>query len=72
MRIEINEDYCSGCGNCIEYCPKDVLARSKELNAKGIYPPVVEALEACIECHLCELYCGQFAIAVEEEERVKQ
>jgi len=66
MKIHINQEYCSGCGNCIEFCPRDVLGRSKELSAKGVYPPVVQALDRCTKCRLCELYCGQFAIAVDE------
>ena len=67
MNIFINQEYCSGCGNCIEFCPKEVFARSGEMNAKGIYPPMVKALDQCSKCHLCELYCGQFAVAVDTE-----
>ena len=65
--IHVNDRYCSGCGICIEFCPRHVLERSKEMNARGVYPPVVANLEACTVCRLCELYCGNFAIAVEEE-----
>ena len=69
MKIQINQEYCSGCGNCIEFCPKGVFERSKELSPKGIYLPEVTAPEKCTECRLCELYCGQFAVAVAEEEK---
>jgi len=49
-----------------------VLERSKEMNVRGVYPPAVANLEACTVCRLCELYCGSFAIAVEEEEEGKR
>lgn len=66
--IHVNDTYCSGCGICIEFCPQKVLAYAKELSAKGVYPASVVALEKCTVCHLCELYCGSFAIRVVEEE----
>lgn len=62
--IQINFDYCTGCGNCIFFCPRDVLEKEKQLNQRGIFPPKVVDLEACTGCKLCELYCGNFAIAV--------
>jgi 2-oxoglutarate ferredoxin oxidoreductase subunit delta len=63
----VNERYCSGCGFCVQYCPQKVLAHFKEINAKGVYPATAMALDKCTVCRLCELYCGSFAIAVEEE-----
>ena len=64
--IHVNQRYCSGCGICIEFCSRHVLERSTEMNVRGVYPPVVANLEACTVCRLCELYCGNFSIAVEE------
>jgi len=64
--IYIEERYCTGCQLCVEFCPKKVLAVSKELNQKGVYLPCVVDLEACTACGICELYCGAFAIAVEQ------
>ncbi len=65
-RIAVNHNFCTGCGNCISYCPTKVLARDDKLNRRGIYAPVVVAEDACTGCKLCELYCGNFAIAVGE------
>ena len=64
FRIRIDHRYCSGCGNCIAYCPRHVLARETDLNARGIHAPKVAAAEQCTGCQLCEMYCGNFAIAV--------
>lgn len=63
-RIAVNHNYCTGCTNCIEYCPQQVLAKDTKLNKKGIYAPVVVAIEKCTGCKLCEMFCGNFAIAV--------
>jgi len=65
-RILVNHNYCTGCGNCVEYCPMHVLARDTRLNKRGVYAPVVEAEEKCTGCDLCEMYCGNFAISVGE------
>lgn len=63
-QIEVNQNYCTGCGNCIEYCPMHVLEKDTKLNKRGMYAPVVQNLDACTGCKICELYCGNFAIAV--------
>ena len=63
-RIAVNNSYCTGCGNCIEYCPMHVLARDSTMNKRGIFAPVVEAEDKCTGCDLCMMYCGNFAISV--------
>ncbi len=65
-RITVNQNFCTGCGNCIEYCPQHILVRDTKLNKKGIYSPVVHDADSCTGCKLCELYCGNFSIAVGE------
>lgn len=58
--ITINEDWCKGCGICIEFCPKAVLA------ASGIAgKATVVAADQCIKCMLCVIRCPDFAIDVE-------
>jgi 2-oxoglutarate ferredoxin oxidoreductase subunit delta len=60
----VNDSFCTGCGNCIEYCPQHVLDRDPELNRRGIHPPIVRDVDSCTGCQLCEMYCGNFAIAI--------
>ncbi len=62
--IHIIKDRCKGCAFCVEYCPCDVLEVSQEFNAKGYHPPRVKNGDACLECHLCEILCPEFAIYV--------
>jgi 2-oxoglutarate ferredoxin oxidoreductase subunit delta len=73
--INIIKDRCKGCGFCAEYCPRDVLEMSEEYNAKGYHPPYVKKPDDCVECHLCEMLCPEFAIfvtpVVEEVEKVE-
>ncbi len=60
--VHVIEDRCKGCGFCIEYCPREVLALSDKFNAKGYHPPDVVKPDACVNCGLCELICPEFAI----------
>ena len=55
-------DWCKGCGFCIEFCPRDVLATAEEFNRKGYHPPKVVQAEQCRNCDLCEMICPEFAI----------
>ena len=70
--IHIFKDRCKGCVFCVEYCPKDVLEMSEEFNVKGYHPPHVKNPDDCVECHLCEMLCPEFAIFVTPEEDEKQ
>lgn len=60
--VHIVEDRCKGCGYCIAYCPRDVLDLSARYNVKGYRPPVVKKMDACVNCHYCEIICPDFAI----------
>lgn len=60
--VHIIEERCKGCGYCIEYCPKNVLAFSSRFNAKGYHPPEVKRPDDCVNCHYCEIICPDFAI----------
>jgi 2-oxoglutarate ferredoxin oxidoreductase subunit delta len=60
--VKIVTERCKGCGFCVEYCPRDVLALSEEFNAKGYHPPKVVRGGECAGCNLCEMICPDFAI----------
>jgi 2-oxoglutarate ferredoxin oxidoreductase subunit delta len=60
--VRILRDRCKGCGFCIEFCPRDVLARSDDFNRKGYHFPVVVKDAVCVNCNLCEMLCPDFAI----------
>jgi NAD-dependent dihydropyrimidine dehydrogenase PreA subunit len=39
------------------------------MNKKGYLVPEVIDLENCSECGLCDMYCPEFAIILEKEEK---
>jgi len=68
MKFNMIEDYCKGCGYCMEVCPKNVLKESNRLNKKGYILPETQNHEECIYCKKCELICPEMAITIEKEE----
>jgi len=60
--VRILRERCKGCGFCVAFCPKGVLVLSEEFNRKGYHPPEVIDSDGCVDCHLCEMICPDFAI----------
>ena len=56
--IDINKEWCKGCGICVSFCPENVLGLDENEKAIVINP------EKCVVCNLCELRCPDMAIAV--------
>jgi 2-oxoglutarate ferredoxin oxidoreductase subunit delta len=54
----INDEWCKGCGICVAFCPKQVLALDDKDKAEAAH------VENCIACKLCELRCPDLAIEV--------
>lgn len=71
-KIHIDKNRCKGCGFCVEYCPRDVLALSDEFNRKGYHPPKVVKEDECCYCQLCESICPEFAIYVTKDQKEEQ
>jgi len=59
-KIIIDEEKCTGCGECVDSCPGDVY----ELK-KGKTVPV--NVDECHGCHTCEAVCDEDACRIEEE-----
>ncbi len=66
MKYEIDRERCKGCGLCVAVCPKNVLAISNDVNAKGYFPVCRERPEACVLCATCCRMCPDVAISITE------
>ena len=66
VNITIDKTCCKGCNICINICTKKVFAKSKNRNNYGTPIPAPET-EKCIVCRMCERFCPEGAIDVEEE-----
>ena len=56
-QIDIDLKKCTGCGFCVEFCNRGVLALQEG-------HVVVVGLDKCTECRLCEIRCPEPAILV--------
>ena len=63
--IQIDKERCKGCTLCIEFCPKESILLSEELNLKGYFVAAFDAEEECTGCGNCALMCPEVAIEVE-------
>jgi NAD-dependent dihydropyrimidine dehydrogenase PreA subunit len=55
VMIRVDEDKCSGCGECVDVCPVDVYI----LNDNKANP---ENMEECTECCSCVEVCPESCI----------
>ena len=71
LHISINAQLCKGCGFCVRFCPRQVLAMGKERNKKGDFIPAAAPCEdRCIadaDCVLCARICPEGAITIKAE-----
>jgi len=63
-KIKIDTERCKGCGLCVEACPKNVIAISKNSNKNGYFPAEVVNIIDCFGCAFCATICPDVAIEV--------
>lgn len=59
-RVTVDEEKCTGCGECVDTCPVEVYS----LNENGKSSP--EKMDDCLGCESCVEVCPNEAITVEE------
>jgi len=65
--VHVIKERCKGCRLCIEFCPKEVLEESDEINEHGVHPPRVKDESRCTLCGFCSAVCPDFAIFAREK-----
>lgn len=59
--IVINPKRCKRCGLCVTICPKRVYSQNEADEV------IIDHLDQCIVCMMCQNVCPDFAIEVEKE-----
>ena len=64
-KIVIHEDFCKGCGLCVNTCPLSLIRIANHVSPKGYNPAVcVDPEGKCTGCALCATMCPDVAIEV--------
>jgi 2-oxoglutarate ferredoxin oxidoreductase subunit delta len=66
-KAHLNPERCKGCGLCIAFCPKKVLAVGSRLNSKGYCPTEMAEDSQCTGCGFCAMMCPDLAIEIHKE-----
>jgi len=59
-RVEVDEERCTGCGECVDSCPGEVYELE---NGRAV--PV--RMDECHGCHTCEAVCPVEALRISED-----
>lgn len=62
--IQIAGERCKGCALCIEFCPRDCISLSEDLNLKGYFIAAFDESKDCNACRNCALMCPDACIEV--------
>ncbi|MDW7649735.1 MAG: 4Fe-4S dicluster domain-containing protein [Bacillota bacterium] len=66
MEVMVKNEWCKGCGICVEFCSKNVLAMGENGVAYIAQP------QNCVGCNKCEMYCPDFAIMLRRTDDAAQ
>lgn len=66
-KIGINEEYCKGCGLCVDACRQGHLQMSDKVNKRGMRVVAV-VKDGCTGCQSCILMCPDAAIELFDED----
>lgn len=61
--IEVDRNYCKGCGLCMGVCPHKLIVWSADAGETGFWVEQRDA-EKCTGCKLCGIMCPDAAISV--------
>ncbi|MDD2587025.1 MAG: ferredoxin family protein [Syntrophomonadaceae bacterium] len=64
MEVVFNEKRCKGCGLCIEFCPRKIIALGTKMNDAGYHYPFIKQKEKCNGCAICAMMCPDVIIEV--------
>ena len=66
-KVRIIEEYCKGCGLCVEACRQEVLQLSNRVNKRGMCVACV-VNDGCTGCQNCVVMCPDAAIEILNDE----
>lgn len=64
-KIVVDDQFCKGCGLCVNACPEHIIELDyTEITDKGYHPARLVDRMRCTGCMSCSLMCPDVAITV--------
>lgn len=67
-RVTFTEEYCKGCGLCVNFCPKKIIGFASHINRQGYNPATIVEMDKCTGCAICARVCPDVAISIVKED----
>lgn len=65
-KITVDQQFCKGCGLCVDACPENLMALDMEqISQKGYNPAYCTDEQKCNSCLACAQMCPDVAITIE-------
>lgn len=64
FEVIIREEFCKGCGLCVQACPRGALELAPHMGERGFHPAHLAHQEACSGCTQCALMCPDACITI--------
>jgi 2-oxoglutarate ferredoxin oxidoreductase subunit delta len=69
-KIRVDEEYCKGCGLCINFCPQKLIRTANHISKSGYHAAeLCDPANKCTGCAVCAMVCPDVAITVYRENK---
>jgi 2-oxoglutarate ferredoxin oxidoreductase subunit delta len=62
--LTVQEEFCKGCGLCVDFCPQHAMQLQERMDSRGFHPAHLADPERCTGCAQCAVMCPDACIRI--------